>query len=90
MDPEELTPVCTGCAEAICAGNASAAVVPSESEGSNVATPGVAETESNESLRWSDQLQILASMKFANETRSLALLTQHEGDMEAVITDLLS
>ncbi|CAI5716979.1 unnamed protein product [Hyaloperonospora brassicae] len=90
MDTEELTPVSTGGAEEVRADNASAAVVPSEVEGSTVATPSVAETESIESLRWSDQLQVLASMGFANETRNLALLTQHDGNMEAVITDLLS
>ncbi|RLN49585.1 hypothetical protein BBJ29_008547 [Phytophthora kernoviae] len=45
--------------------------------------------KSEEELRWAAQLQILVDMGFTDSARCTALLTQHDGDMEAVISALL-
>ncbi|CAI5745008.1 unnamed protein product [Peronospora destructor] len=60
-------------------------------EASTVSAPAtVVTTEPKEDPRWSNQLQVLADMGFTDDTRNVALLSQHNGDMEAVITGLLS
>jgi next-to-BRCA1 protein 1 len=88
MDPEELAPSVTDAAE-VPVDDASAAVILTGVEAPIALAPVVVETESKEIRRWSNELQVLVSMGFTDETRNLALLTQHEGNMEAVITGLL-
>ncbi|KAG7399314.1 hypothetical protein PHYBOEH_009116 [Phytophthora boehmeriae] len=45
--------------------------------------------KSEDELRWAAQLQILADMGFTNRARCATLLTQHDGNLEAVISALL-
>uniref|UniRef100_M4B4F0 UBA domain-containing protein n=1 Tax=Hyaloperonospora arabidopsidis (strain Emoy2) TaxID=559515 RepID=M4B4F0_HYAAE len=88
MDPEELVPSVIDAAE-VHVDDTAAAVVLTGVETPTAPTSVVVETESKEVLRWSNELQVLVSMGFTDETRNLALLSQHEGNMEAVITGLL-
>lgn len=73
---------------------APAAVISTGGESVNVPAPAAVVTtgpkKNEEDLRWSNQLQVLADMGFTDKARNVALLTQHNGDMDAVITGLLS
>ncbi|ETM97661.1 hypothetical protein PPTG_24874 [Phytophthora nicotianae INRA-310] len=71
--------------------DAPAAVVSSAGGSVNVPAPSAVISQQNEEeLRWTNQLQALADMGFTDKTRNVALLSQHKGDMDAVITGLLS
>ncbi|CAH0475784.1 unnamed protein product [Peronospora belbahrii] len=88
MDPEE--PIITDTKETV---DASAPVrLPTSDEASTVSAPAtVVTTESKEEdLRWTNLLLVLADMGFTDDARNVALLSEHNGDMEAVITSLLS
>ncbi|EGZ15900.1 hypothetical protein PHYSODRAFT_351654 [Phytophthora sojae] len=70
--------------------DAPAAVVSTAGASVNVPAPAAVLTNNDEELRWTNQLQALADMGFTDMDRNVALLTQHNGDMDAVITGLLS
>lgn len=72
---------------------APAPVVAKAEEAVSVPAPAAVVTtepkESEEERRWAAQLNILADMGFTDKPRNAGLLTQHNGDMEAVISALL-
>ncbi|ETP17978.1 hypothetical protein F441_07755 [Phytophthora nicotianae CJ01A1] len=71
--------------------DAPAAVVSSAGGSVNVPAPSAVISQQNEEeLRWTNQLQALADMGFTDKARNVTLLSQHKGDMDAVITGLLS
>ncbi|POM80460.1 Hypothetical protein PHPALM_1701 [Phytophthora palmivora] len=89
MEPEEPATVAVDTKEVRI--DAPAAVVSTTAGSVNVPAPAAVVTKKNkEELRWTNQLQVLADMGFTDNTRNIALLTQHNGDMDAVITGLLS
>lgn len=51
--------------------------------------PMVSAKPTEEELRWTAELQALADMGFADERKNVALLTQHSGDLNAVVSALL-
>ncbi|KAG1710970.1 hypothetical protein DVH05_013690 [Phytophthora capsici] len=88
MEPEEPATVAVETKEVRV--NAPAAVISTAGGAVNVPAPAAVVTQQNEEeLQWSNQLQVLADMGFTDITRNVALLTQHKGDMDAVITGLL-
>ncbi|KAG7393972.1 hypothetical protein PHYPSEUDO_000149 [Phytophthora pseudosyringae] len=89
MDSEEPATVAVDTKEVRV--NAPAAVASTAGGSVNVPAPAAVVTQQNEDeLRWSNQLEALADMGFTDKMRNVALLTQHNGDMDAVITGLLS
>ncbi|KAG6976783.1 hypothetical protein JG688_00001040 [Phytophthora aleatoria] len=89
MEPEEPATVAVDTKEVRV--DAPAAVFSTGGASVNVPAPAAVISQQNEEeLRWSNQLQALADMGFTDNTRNVALLTQHNGDMDAVITGLLS
>ncbi|KAG3198251.1 hypothetical protein PC128_g6166 [Phytophthora cactorum] len=89
MEPEEPATVAVDTKEVRV--DAPAAVFSTGGTSVNVPAPAAVISQQNEEeLRWSNQLQALADMGFTDNTRNVALLTQHNGDMDAVITGLLS
>ncbi|KAH7474613.1 hypothetical protein KRP22_003709 [Phytophthora ramorum] len=92
MEPEEPATVAVDTKEIRV--NAPAAVISTAGESINVPAPAAVTNnepkESEEELRWTNQLQALADMGFTDKARNVALLIQHVGDMDAVITGLLS
>ncbi|CEG43234.1 phosphatidylinositol kinase [Plasmopara halstedii] len=66
----------------------------SDAVGSNESANAPAQTTVNVSHenidKWANEQLVLADMGFTDKTRNLALLTLHDGDMDAVITGLLS
>ncbi|CAH0490936.1 unnamed protein product [Peronospora farinosa] len=90
MDPEEPSTILTG-TTGIRVDAPVAAVVLADDKTSTVSAPATVVTaEPKEDPRWSNELQVLADMGFTDDTRNVALLSQYNGDMEAVITGLLS
>lgn len=88
MEPEEQAAVKMDTTETRADARPLASVGTTAAEPS-VATPAVVTTESTDALRWSDELQVLADMGFTDTTRNVVLLTQHNGNMDLVITELL-
>ncbi|OWZ17616.1 Ubiquitin-associated/translation elongation factor EF1B [Phytophthora megakarya] len=88
MEPEEPATVAVDTKEVRI--DAPAAVVSTNGGSVNVPAPAAVVTQNNEEeIRWSNQLQVLADMGFTDNSRNVALLAQHNGDMDAVITGLL-
>ncbi|GMF38371.1 unnamed protein product [Phytophthora fragariaefolia] len=87
MEPEEPATVPVETKEVRV--DAPAAVVAAGGTSVNVPAPTAVVTN-NEEERWINQLQALADMWFTDKDRNVALLMQHNGDMDAVITGLLN
>ncbi|KAE9308216.1 hypothetical protein PF001_g11267 [Phytophthora fragariae] len=88
MEPEEPATVAVDTKEVRI--DAPAAIVSTTGTSVSVPAPAAVLTNDEEELRWSNQLQALSDMGFTDKDRNMALLTQHNGDMDAVITGLLS
>ncbi|KAG6597782.1 putative phosphatidylinositol kinase [Phytophthora cinnamomi] len=88
MEPEEPATVAVDTKEVRV--DAPAAVVSTSGASVSVPAPAAVLTTNEEDQRWTNQLQVLADMGFTDKDLNVALLVQHNGDMDAVITGLLS